>query len=115
MPSILDPSFAPPSSLPFPPGTSPFRQKGNGWIGDYAFFDANVRGGTKAVLEALPAGTLRAFHEQKFRGSEWYDVFPIMMLHVAAARLRGVPFTEHRRQVGAYHGREAGGPLVSPH
>lgn len=111
MPSILDPIFTPPSSLPFPPGTSPFRQKGNGWIGDYAFFDANVRGGTKAVLEALPEGTLRTFHEQKFRGSEWYDVFPSVMLHVAAARVRGIPFTEHRRQVGAYHGREAGGGI----
>ena len=111
MPSILDPRFAPPSPLPFPPGTGPFRQKGNGYLGDFAYFETSVRGGAKAVIAALPDGPLRAFHEQRFRGSEWYDAFPCTALHVAAAHLRGLPFTEHRRQVGAYHAREAGGGI----
>ena len=106
-----DPAFAPPARLPFPPGTGPFRQKGNGYLGDLAYFEASVRGGSGAVIQALPDAALRAFHEQRFRGSEWYDAFPATALHSAAARLRGVAFAEHRRQVGAYHAREAGGGI----
>jgi hypothetical protein len=106
-----DPSFAAPLQLPFPPGTGPFRQKGNGYLGDLAYFETSVRGGSKAVVQALPDAALRTFHEQRFRGSEWYDAFPATTLHNTAARLRGLAFSEHRRQVGAYHAREAGGGI----
>ena len=109
--SINDAGFAPPAVLPFAPGTSPFRQKGNGYLGDFAYFDAMIRGGSRAVIAALPEGPLREFHEQKFNGSDWYDAFPCAMLHLAAARLRGVTYVEHRRQVGAYHAQKAAGGI----
>ena len=109
--SIHEPAFAPPAVLPFPVGTSPFRQKGNGYLGDFAYFDGCIRGGAKAVIAALPDGPVRAFHEQSFRGSDWYDAFPCTLLHAAAARLRGVGYLEHRRQVGAYHANAAAGGI----
>lgn len=111
MPALVDPTFAPPVPLPFPPGTSPFRQKGNGYLGDFDYFASVVPGGMKAAIAAVPEAATRTFLEQRFRGSEWYDAFPCTALHAAAARLRGIGFAEHRRQVGAYHARAAGGGI----
>ena len=109
MGSILDPTYEPPRALPFPAGTSPFRQKGNGYIGDLAHFDVCVTGGARAVIAALPDPGCRIFFGQKFKSSEWYDAFPGAMLHATAAQLRGIPYAEHRRQVGVYHASAAGG------
>jgi len=106
--SIVDPLFGPPLSHPFPAGTSPFRQKGNGYIGDFAHFELCVPGGARAVIAALPDPGTRIFFGQRFRSSEWYDAFPGVMLHATAAQLRGLPFAEHRRQVGVYHASTAG-------
>jgi hypothetical protein len=108
---VSDPSFAPPTALPFPAGTSPFRQKGNGYLGDVEYFERNVVGGTAAVMANIKDATVRTFLTQRFRSSEWYDAFPCTVLHVSAARIRGVTFAEHRRQVGAYHAREAAGGI----
>lgn len=106
--SIVDPLFGPPLSHPFPAGTSPFRQKGNGYIGDFAHLDTCVPGGAKAVVASITDPGTRIFFAQRFRASDWYDAFPGVTLHAAAAQLRGVPFAEHRRQVGAYHAATAG-------
>lgn len=108
MASVTEPRFAPPDVLPFPAGMGPFRQKGNGYLGDFAHFDLCVPGGTKAVLAAIPDAGTRAFFAQKLRPSEWYDAFPGAVLHAVAARLRHVPYAEHRRQVGVYHAGAAG-------
>lgn len=108
MASIFDPMFGPPRALPFPAGASPFRQKGNGYIGDFAHLDTCVSGGAKAVVAALPDPGCRLFFGQKFKSSEWYDAFPGAMLHATAAQMRGVSYAEHRRQVGAYHASAAG-------
>ncbi len=107
MASIDAPVFAPPELLPFPAGTGPFRQKGNGYLGDFAHFDLCVPGGAKAVVAALPEAS-RAFFSQRLRPSDWYDAFPGATLHAVAARLRSVPYAEHRRQVGVYHAGAAG-------
>ncbi len=107
MPSILDPSFAPPREPPFPPGTSPFRQKGNAYLGDLRYYDAVVRGGAEAVIGALPDDPHRAFARQKLRASEWYDAYPGAQLELAAARVRGVSFERHRRETGEWHAKEA--------
>ncbi len=108
--NVTDPLFGPTRS-PFPVGEGPFRQKGNGYLGDFTYFDREVRGGTKAVLAAIADPRLREFLSQTFRGSEWYDAFPCVELHAAAARLRGVSFSDHRRAVGEFHAREAGGGI----
>ncbi len=107
----VDPLFGPRVELPFPPGTSPFRQKGNGYLGDFEYFASAVPGGMRAVLDAIGDLSTRSFALQKFRSSEWYDAFPCVTLHATAARLRGITFAEHRRQVGAYHARAAGGGI----
>ena len=62
-----------------------------------------MAGGSKAVIEGIASEPMRAFLEQPFVGSEWYDAYPCAVLHASAARLRGVSFAEHRAQVGAYH------------
>jgi len=105
--AVLDPLFAAPWASPFPPGESPFRQKGNGYRGDLDYLDASVVGGRKAVLAAVTSGPMRTFLEQPFAASEWYDAYPCAVLHATAARLRGVPFADHRREVGAYHATAA--------
>jgi hypothetical protein len=71
------------------------------------YLDAKVAGGRKAVTDAVASQPLRTFLEQPFVASEWYDAYPCAVLHATAARLRGVAFTDHRREVGAYHATAA--------
>jgi hypothetical protein len=104
--SLVEAAFAPPATVPFPPGGGPFRQKGNGYLGDARFYDATVRGGAGAVVAAIADPRVRAFFEQKFRPSEWYDAMPGVIIESTAARLRGIPFEQHRRQVGSWHAAE---------
>jgi hypothetical protein len=103
--------FAPPSTSPFPPGGSPFRQKGNGYLGDFEFFEKSVPGGKAAVLDAVTAEPMRAFLSQTFRSSEWYDAYPCAVMHATAARLKRQPFEVFRKAVGAYHANEARGGI----
>jgi hypothetical protein len=105
--SIGEPAFAPPSVLAFAPGTSPFRQKGNAYLVDMRYYDEVVRGGARAVVLALADPKVRAFYEQTFRPSEWYDALPGGIIEATAARLRGVSFEDHRRQVGTWHAEQA--------
>jgi hypothetical protein len=108
MGSIADPIFGPPLVCPFPAGTSPFRQKGNGYIGDLAHLDTCVAGGATAVVATIRDPGTRSFFSQRFRASDWYDAFPGAVLHAAAAQVRGLSFAEHRLHVGAYHASMAG-------
>ena len=98
MTTVLDPLFAAPWSSPFLPGEGPFRQKGNGYIGDLDYLDANLAGGRKAAIDAIASEAMRKFLTQRFVSSEWYDAYPCAVLHATAARLRGVAFTEHQRR-----------------
>ncbi len=106
---VSDPEFTPPFVNPFPVGTSPFRQKGNAFRGDLAYFDTCVPGGSAAVLKAVTDPATRAFLAQKFVSSEWYDAFPNVQMQQIAARLRGLTFEEHRRRTGAFHAEEMNG------
>jgi hypothetical protein len=107
MASIDDPEYAPPRELPFPPGTSPFRQRGAGYLADVRYYDAVVRGGHQAVIDAIPEASVRSFFRQPFRTSEWYDAYPGAVIEVAAARVRAMTFERHRRNTGAWHARDA--------
>lgn len=107
MAPIDDPAFGPPPTLPFPVGASPFRQKGNAYLGDVAYLDATISGGFAAAVAALPDPLLRTFFLQKFRGGEWYDAYPGMALEVSAARLRGISFATQRRRTGSWHAEHA--------
>lgn len=108
MPSIHDPAFAPPEEPPFAPLRSPFRQKGHGYLGDFTYFDRAVPGGSVAVIAAVPSTIARAYLQQPFRGSEWYDAYPCAIMHAAAARLSHQTLAQLRRAVGAYHAATAG-------
>jgi hypothetical protein len=107
MASIDDPVFAPTLTLPFPVGESPFRQKGNSYLGDVRYLDSCVPGGFDAAVAALPDPALRAFFQQPFRPSDWYDSYPGMQLEMTAARLCGTSFSAHRRKTGAWHAEHA--------
>jgi hypothetical protein len=106
---VSDPEFIPPFQNPFPVGASPFRQKGNAFLGDIEYFATSIPGGYGAVLKAISDESTRAYLSQKFLASEWYDAFPNLYLQLAAARLRGISFEEHRRRTGAYHAEALGG------
>ena len=109
MRQLNDPDLSPPLTTPFAPGTSPFRQKGNAFIGDFAYFEKCVPGGVSAILKSISDEATRTFLSQKFVSSEWYDAFPNLTMQVAAARLRGMSFEEHRRHVGTYHAEALSG------
>lgn len=107
MAGIDHPDFAPPADLPFPPGTSPFRQRGAAYLADMRYYDAVVRGGRAAVIEAIPQASVRAFFRQTFRTSEWYDAYPGAVIEMTAARIRGVTYERHRRNTGTWHAEDA--------
>jgi hypothetical protein len=107
MASIDDPAFAPPRELPFPVGTSPFRQRGAAYLADRRYYDAVLRGGWHAAVEAVADPATRAFFHQTFRTSEWYDAYPGAMLEAAVARARGMSFERHRRHTGSWHAEDA--------
>lgn len=109
MRSLHDREFEPPLRIPFAPGTSPFRQKGHGYLGDFEYFASQVPGGPAAVLRNVTDDATRAFLSQRFVGSDWYDAYPCLTLHAVAARLAGISFEEHRRRIGAFHARAMNG------
>ncbi len=106
---VTDSEFIPPPQIPFPAGTSPFRQKGTGYLGDLEYFAAKVPGGPGAVLRGVVDEGTRAFLSQRFSAAEWYDAFPNVYLQLVAARLCGLSLEEHRRRVGAFHANALGG------
>src|SRR4051812_49045346 len=98
-----DAEFVPAAIAPFPAGTSPFRQKGNAYLGDLEYFTSVVPGGPEAVFRGVADDATRHFLKQKFRPSEWYDAYPNVALQLSAARILGLTLEEHRRRVGAWH------------
>ncbi len=102
MATIYDPKFAPPAAALFPPGTSPFRQKGTAYLGDFEVLNTLVPGGMPAILKAIPDDATRAFLAKPFHAGEWYDVLPNLQMQKAAAKLRGVSFTAHQRDIGRW-------------
>jgi hypothetical protein len=102
---LRDAAYAPLESLPFPAGTSPFRQKGNAYLGDQKYLDEVVPGGFRACVDAISDPGTRAFFAQRFSPSEWYDAYPGSLLELSASRIRGASFEQHRRKTGAWHAR----------
>ncbi|MGZ3456755.1 MAG: hypothetical protein ACXVEF_44525 [Polyangiales bacterium] len=92
---------------PFPAGTSPFRQKGNAYLGDQRYLDEVVTGGFRACVEGISDPGARTFFAQRFSPSEWYDAYPGALLELSAARIRGAAFDQHRRKTGAWHAQQA--------
>ncbi|HEY3819234.1 MAG TPA: hypothetical protein VGL81_18825 [Polyangiaceae bacterium] len=83
MPSALEDYEA----LPFPAGTSPFRIKGVTYRGHVDYAASFIPGGERAVIDALRTPELRAFFDQRFLASSWYDAFPMVPAWQVCARL----------------------------
>jgi hypothetical protein len=82
--------FAPdPEDLAFAPGASPFRLKGIVYRAHSAYANELIPGGETAVNAAFKSPLLRAFMEQRFMASSWYDAMPIVPVWHACARVLG--------------------------
>src|SRR5262245_46875496 len=83
------------ADLPYPPGHSPFRVKGNVYNHVKEFHALRVPGGVEAVAASMSDSRLRAFYETRFLIGSWYDFLPIGLLERAAVQLIGEPPEEY--------------------
>jgi hypothetical protein len=111
---VDDPHFHLPETFPFAPGSSPFRIKGWGYAGDISFYDRFVAGGHEAVARGVKDPAVATFLSKKFVPDAWYDVIPKLYLSQAAARLRGLSFDAHCREVSKYHAQEKFSGIYRP-
>src|SRR4051812_12259661 len=88
------PSF---ERLPAPAGKSPFRMKGQAFVGHMKYVAAHLPGGTKTFLGGIADPEMRAFFEQPFLASSWYDVFPLVAAGSVCAKIAGVTLREFLR------------------
>jgi hypothetical protein len=84
-------------AIPTEPGKSPFRIKGVAWIDTLARHN-ELPGGCSAVASLLPTPAHRAYYEQSFLPSGWYDVLPMLFCDAAAARVMGLSLEDSLRQ-----------------
>lgn len=82
---------------PFAPGASPFHIKGVAYR-DTITRHASLPGGAARVRAELPTEALRRFYDGPFTAGGWYDVFPMVAIDAAAARVREVPFEQSLRE-----------------
>lgn len=85
------------STHPHAPGGAPFRIKGVAYRDTIARHEA-LRGGVAALRRELPTEPLRRFYDGPFTAGGWYDVFPMVSIDAAAARLRGQSFEQSLRE-----------------
>jgi hypothetical protein len=112
--AVDDPYFALPDACPFLPGSSPFRIKGWGYIGDIEFYAGHVPEGIEAVARQVRDPAVGAFLSRKFTPDAWYDLIPKLYLSQAAARARGVPFDVHCREVSRFHAQDKFSGIYRP-
>lgn len=78
-------------ALPVPPGKSELHVKGVVYAGIFSRL-AQEPGAAEKVRAELSDPDLRRFYDQLFLASGWYDVFPLVPLVAALARVRSVAF-----------------------
>jgi hypothetical protein len=83
--------------LPFPPGSAPFRIKGQAYRGHVAYTNDKVPGGMKAAVAAIRSAKIRDFFEQPFLAASFYDIFPLITMGYVCSRLVGTSFTDFLR------------------
>jgi hypothetical protein len=88
--------------LPFTPGESPYRTKGNVYKGLFDSAEARVPGGKKAVLDRIDDPALLRFYEQPFLAASSYDILPIVPWGMVAAKIVGQSYSEFVRGGGAF-------------
>lgn len=83
--------------LPFAAGSSPFRLKGIVYRAHCEYAAAFIPGGERAVNAMLTRSDLRAFFEQRFLASSWYDALPIVPIWHACAQVLQMNASEFLR------------------
>lgn len=85
-------------SIPFAPGTSPFRVKGTAYRGHLDYVARRAPGGVEAMLERMDERQgMRAFYEQPFLASSLYDVFPLAWGGVVGGAMMGTSYLDFVR------------------
>jgi hypothetical protein len=95
-------------ALPFPPGKSPFCVKGILHRGNIAYIEQAVPGGLTTVLGLVRDPALRAFFEQPFIASSWYDIFPLAAIAYPCAALCDKTFEVYMRDRAHYQAEQQG-------
>ena len=117
MANIRDPIFALPPKPPFRWGTSPFHARGSVYREEIALADRLLEKiGQPPALDLVKKhgdAALDAFLAQRFSGSEWYDIMPVLYFAAIVARGRGVAFTQHVRDSAFAHADNALGGFTS--
>jgi hypothetical protein len=83
--------------LPFAVGAAPFRIKGSGYLLHMQYVDEHLPGGRAAMYAALGRPDLRAFFEQTFFAGHLVDIYPLVAVGYACARIQGVSFEQFIR------------------
>lgn len=91
-----------PEDVPFPPGESPFHCKGVLYTDAAIYYAENVSGGWSALVKKGDDPRLRIFLNQRFVVGGWYDVFPLVAIHKAAARAARQPYLEFLRRLSKW-------------
>lgn len=114
--NVEDPHFALPEKAPFAPGAGPFRIKGWGYEGDVRFHEERVPGGVAAITQMVREKdpTIATFLARKFEPDGWYDLIPKLYQSQAAARLRGVSFGSHCRELSRWHAQDKFSGIYRP-
>jgi hypothetical protein len=76
-------------ALPRPLGQNPFRLRGHLYRSATTWL-ASRAGSKLAMLDAMPDEAHRIFFAQSFVPSEWYDLFGVVGLNQAGARVLGI-------------------------
>lgn len=85
------------TSIPLPPGRSPFHIRGPTYVGIRDQIDQQVPGGLPAVLAFLPDDALKAFASQVFLPVAMYDVLPLLPMSEAVAMALNIPHAQSVR------------------
>jgi hypothetical protein len=96
------------ADLPFPPGQSPFHVKGVFHRGNIEYIESVVPGGLSTVLAAVRDPRLRAFMEQPFVASSWYDIFPLVAISYPCAELCHKTLERYLRRRAQYQAEQQG-------
>ena len=82
--------------------STPFRAKGRTYVHALEFYEAQIRGGVRAVLGQLNASELRSLLEHPFAPDAWYDVMPIVPISLAASKAKRTTHAKLVRENAAW-------------
>lgn len=95
-----------------PIDTSPYRVRGQVYLGTRSFFEAQVKGGFASLLSSLRP-PLRTFMSQDFRPREFYEVMVVPELIDMEAKVAGLSIARYLDQRTRFQAlRDLSGPVA---